>query len=90
MSTEEQINALYIYTYQIVEILTDLESEGVLKHDAKAKGKQFLKSLSKISDTIREFAKETDNELYNDGMSKLHLVCKELDAKMIELFEKYK
>jgi hypothetical protein len=89
MSTEEQINALYIYTYQIVEVLTDLENKKVLRHECKKKGRLFLKSLSKISDTIREFAKETDNELYNDGMSKLHLVCKELDAKMIELFKKY-
>jgi hypothetical protein len=49
----------------------------------------FLKSLSQVTNTIFKHAKETDENKYKDASNKLTPFCKELDAKMIELFKKY-
>ena len=79
MDKETKINILLLLCENIQQRFDELESEGIIFHKPKMKGKAFMKELEKISSIILEDSKEINPEAYKKALNKFHEPLLKLD-----------
>ena len=82
----KELNIINLLICNIVNRFDDLESKGLIFRKPKQAGKVFIRELEKVSNNICEVGKNTDPEIYKQGVNQLHKYNDKLDEILEALY----